>query len=58
MLGIYREHPRGGGVIEPIDRKELKAWPVKGDEGEAKSGDLVRYDLNKKGRMSLPQAHA
>ena len=57
MLGIYREHPRGGGVIEPIDRKELKAWTIqKGDEGEAKSGDLVRYDLNKKGRMSIPQA--
>ncbi|MDO9384271.1 MAG: ribonuclease R [Hyphomicrobiaceae bacterium] len=57
MLGIYREHPRGGGVIEPIDRKELKAWSIlKGDEGEAKSGDLVRYDLNKKGRMSIPQA--
>jgi ribonuclease R len=57
MLGIYREHPRGGGVIEPIDRKELKAWSIlKGDEGEARSGDLVRYDLNKKGRMSIPQA--
>ncbi len=57
LLGIYREHPRGGGVIEPVDRKELKAWTIqKGDEGDAKSGDLVRYDLSRRGRMSLPQA--
>lgn len=57
LLGIYREHPRGGGVIEPIDRKDLKSWTIqKGDEGEAKNGDLVRFDLNRRGRMSLPQA--
>jgi ribonuclease R len=57
LLGIYREHPRGGGVIEPIDRKDLKAWTIqKGDEGEAKDGDLVRFDLNRRGRLALPQA--
>ena len=35
-----------GGTIEPIDRKELRSWSVeRGDEGSAKDGDLVRFDL-------------
>ena len=28
MLGIVRALPGGAGVIEPIDRKQLKEWPV------------------------------
>ena len=47
----------GGGVIDPVDRKELKEWPIAaGDEGDAKDGDLVRYDLNRSGRFGVPQA--
>ena len=35
LLGIYRAGRRGGGTIEPIDRKELKSWPIlPGDEGD------------------------
>jgi ribonuclease R len=57
LLGIYRATARGGGTIEPIDRKELRSWPVqKGDEGEARDGDLVRFDLPRKSRMHAPQA--
>jgi ribonuclease R len=58
LLGIFRAHPRGaGGSIEPIDRKALRSWPVqKGDEGGARDGDLVRYDLARKGRFAVAQA--
>ncbi len=58
LLGIYRANKRtGGGSIEPIDRKELRSWPVqKGDEGDAEDGDLVRFDLPRKSRMHAPQA--
>lgn len=57
LLGIFRAHPRGGGTIEPIDRKELRSWRIqKGDEGDAREGDLVRFDLARKGRLHVPQA--
>ncbi|MFA5898260.1 MAG: RNB domain-containing ribonuclease, partial [Hyphomicrobium sp.] len=57
LIGIYRAHKQGGGTIEPIDRKQLRSWSIrKGDEGEAKDGDLVRFDLGRKGRMHVPQA--
>jgi ribonuclease R len=58
LLGIFRAHPRGaGGSIEPIDRKALRSWSVqKGDEGGARDGDLVRYDLARKGRFAVAQA--
>jgi ribonuclease R len=57
-LGIFRVRPKDGGVIDPVDRKELKEWPIApGDEGEAKDGDLVRFDLARSGgRYGLPQA--
>ncbi len=57
LLGVYRAHSRGGGTIEPINRKELKSWPVqKGDEKDAKDGDLVRFELAKTGRFTTPRA--
>ncbi len=57
LLGIYRTHRHGGGTIEPIDRKQLRSWSIhKGDEGQAKDGDLVRFDLARKGRHHVPQA--
>ena len=57
LVGIYRASKRGGGTIEPIDRKQLRSWSIaKGDEGEAKDGDLVRFDLARKGRFHVPQA--
>lgn len=57
LLGILRTNARGGGTIEPIDRKSLRSWSVqKSDIGEARDGDLVRYDLVRKGRFATPQA--
>ena len=57
LIGIYRANKRGGGTIEPIDRKQLRSWSVRGgDEGDAKDGDLVRFDLPRKGRLHIPQA--
>jgi ribonuclease R len=57
MLGIYRKRHGGGGSIEPVDRRELRAWQVrKGDDGKAEDGDLVRFDLSPKSRHSLTEA--
>jgi len=57
LLGIFRAHRQGGGTIEPIDRKQLRSWSIrKGDEGRAKDGDLVRFDLVRKGGMHVAQA--
>ncbi|HWK39579.1 MAG TPA: ribonuclease R, partial [Hyphomicrobium sp.] len=57
LIGIYRASKRGGGTIEPIDRKQLRSWSIRGgDEGDAKDGDLVRFDLPRKGRLHIPQA--
>ena len=58
QLGIFRTRAKGGGVIDPIDRKEMKEWPIApGDEGKARDGDLVRFDLARTGgRYGVPQA--
>lgn len=57
LLGIYRKNQRGGGTIEPIERKAMKSWAVRqGDEGEAKDGDLVYFDMDKQGRHRIPHA--
>ncbi|HJU32788.1 MAG TPA: RNB domain-containing ribonuclease [Hyphomicrobiaceae bacterium] len=55
-LGIFRPKSTGGGLIDPVDRKELREWPVaKGDEGEASDGDLVRFELSRIQRYGVPQ---
>jgi ribonuclease R len=57
LLGIFQASARGGGVIKPIDRKDLRDYPVqKGNEGRAGDGDLVRFDLANQRRNALPQA--
>lgn len=57
LLGIFRASKKGGGTIEPIDRKSLRSWPVqKSDMGDAGDGDLVRFDLARKGRFAVAQA--
>jgi ribonuclease R len=57
LLGIFRASKRGGGTIEPIDRKELKSWAVLPDDAsEASDGDLVRFELVRRGRMATPRA--
>ncbi len=57
MLGIFRRKQEGGGLIDPIDRKELRQWPIAaGDEGDARSGDLVRFDFAPPTRSRMPSA--
>ncbi len=57
LLGIFRSHPRGGGTIDPVDRRDLKTWPVRdGGEGEAKDGDLVRFEILSRHRGGVPEA--
>jgi len=57
LLGIFRASKRGGGTIEPIDRKELKSWSILPDDlKEAKDGDLVRFELVRRGRFATPRA--
>ena len=47
LLGIFRKNARGGGTIQPIDRRDLKEWPVEPhDKGEAQDGDLVRFEIS------------
>ena len=59
LLGIYKTASRAstipgsaipgraGGSIAPIDRRDLKEWPVQEmDRGEAHNGDLVRYEIS------------
>ncbi len=51
MIGIYRS-ARGGGMVLPVDRKELREWKVEaGDEGDARPGDLVRFEIRVAGRF-------
>ncbi len=57
LLGIFRASKRGGGTIEPIDRKELKSWNILPDDlGNASDGDLVRFELARHGRFATPRA--
>ncbi len=56
QLGIYRQ-AGDRGVIEPIDKKQLREWPIAPGEAEgAEDGDLVRFELTKSGRTLAPRA--
>jgi ribonuclease R len=46
QLGIFRSLPGGSGVIDPVDRKQLKEWRVaRGATLDAENGELVRFEL-------------
>ncbi|MFP3920564.1 MAG: ribonuclease R [Dichotomicrobium sp.] len=51
QLGVFRE--RGpGGVITPIDKKQLKEFRVEpGRTGGAEDGELVRFETARRGRF-------
>ncbi len=56
QLGVYRVSGEGG-IIEPIDKKQLREWPIAPGENEgAKDGDLVRFEIMKTGRALAPRA--
>jgi ribonuclease R len=57
LLGIFRALPGGGGVIDPIDRKQLKEWPVaRGATEDAENGELVRFELASASRFGQQTA--
>ena len=57
LLGIFRALPGGTGVIDPVDRKQLKEWPVtRGNTDDAENGDLVRFELARGGRYGVQTA--
>ncbi|MEM7620372.1 MAG: ribonuclease R [Pseudomonadota bacterium] len=56
-LGIYRKIDGKGGLIDPIDKKNLRSWSVaKGDENQAQDGELVKVEVLKAGRFGLTKA--
>jgi ribonuclease R len=57
LLGIFRALPGGAGVIDPVDRKQLKEWPVaRGSTGDAENGELVRFEIARAPRLGVPTA--
>ena len=57
MLGIFRSLPGGTGVIDPIERKQLKEWPVaRGATNDAENGELVRFEFTRGGRAGVQTA--
>jgi len=57
LLGIFRSLKDGRGVIDPIDKKQLKEWTVpRGSTGDAEDGELVRFDIARAARYGVPTA--
>jgi ribonuclease R len=57
LLGIFRALKDGRGVIDPIDKKQLKEWTVsRGATGDAESGELVRFEVTRSARYGVPTA--
>jgi ribonuclease R len=57
LLGIFRALPGGAGVIDPVDRKQLKEWPVvRGGSDGAEDGELVRFEIAGGSRMGVQNA--
>ena len=57
LLGIFRALTGGAGVIDPVDRKQLKEWPVpRGNTGNAENGELVRFELARSWRFGVQGA--
>jgi ribonuclease R len=57
LLGIFRALPGGAGIIDPVDRKQLKEWPVaRGATGDAENGELVRFELARSSRIGVQTA--
>ena len=57
LLGIFRSLKDGRGVIDPVDKKQLKEWTVpRGSTGDAESGELVRFEIARAARYGVPTA--
>ena len=58
QLGVYKSLPQGGGMLLPIDKKNLdrELTILPGHEGDARDGDLVSVDVAPGGRGHRPVA--
>lgn len=57
LLGIFRTLSGGRGVIDPIDKKQLKEWTVPaGSTGDAQDGELIRFEIARSARYGVPTA--
>jgi ribonuclease R len=57
LLGIFRALPGGTGVIDPVERKQLREWPVaRGATGDAENGELVRFEIARGSRVGVQTA--
>jgi ribonuclease R len=57
QLGVFRSLAGGAGVIDPVDRKQLKEWRVaRGATQDALSGELVRFELAGPSRFGAASA--
>ncbi len=57
LLGIFRALKDGRGVIDPVDKKQLKEWTVpRGSTGDAENGELVRFEMARSARYGIPTA--
>ncbi len=57
LLGIFRALTDGRGVIDPVDKKQLKEWTVpQGSSDDAEDGELVRFEIARSARYGVPTA--
>src|SRR5690606_32065264 len=57
LLGIFRALKDGRGVIDPVDKKQLKEWTVpRGATADAEDGELVRFEIARSARYGVPAA--
>ena len=57
VVGIFRADSRGGGTIEPADRRSRRDLAVQADEtAGARSGELVVGETREGRRLGLPDA--
>ena len=57
VVGIFTASPRGGGQIISANRKDKTGFDVlRGDEGDARSGDLVRAEITRQRGRGYAQA--
>ncbi|KQT48836.1 ribonuclease R [Aureimonas sp. Leaf454] len=53
-LGVFRPMPGGGGLIEPVERRQPEYIVAPGDRLGAEPGDLVEIEPIDRGRTGLP----
>ena len=57
VVGVFRADGRGGGTIEPADRRSRRDLAVRADEtAGARSGELVVAETREGRRLGLPDA--